>query len=103
MLCGCVMYIAVEMYKKGTPFGIIFGMPLFIFCGLHHCVANVVYLGVARTLDWSFVLAIFGNWARSLLVWLLTKSISLEKLRRENQKLKVDPGRRAVNPEPGNK
>lgn len=91
MLCGAVMYIAVEMYKKGTPLGIIFGVPLFIFCGLQHCIANVIYLGVARTMDWSLVLAIFGNWAGSLLVWLLTKSISLEKLHRENKEMKHKP------------
>lgn len=95
LLCGCIMYIAVEMYKKGTPLGIIFGVPLFIFCGLQHCVANVVYLGVARTLDWSLLLAIIGNWAGSLLVWLLTKSISLERLHKQNVALKVLPDTKA--------
>lgn len=89
MLCGCVMYIAVQMFKKGTPLGIIFGVPLFIFCGLQHCIANVVYCGVARTLDWSLILAVVGNWTGSLLVWLLTKSISIERLHKQNKALKV--------------
>ena len=33
IMCGVIMYIAVLLYKKGTPLGIIFGIPLFIFCG----------------------------------------------------------------------
>ncbi len=51
VLCGIIMYIAVYMYKKGTPLGIIYGIPLFIFCGFQHCIANIVTLGVARTFD----------------------------------------------------
>mgnify|MGYP002626995415 CR=1 FL=1 len=48
-LCGTIMYIAVKMYREKTPLGIIYGIPLFIFCGFQHCIANVVTLGVART------------------------------------------------------
>lgn len=51
LLCGMIMYIAVYMYKKGTPLGIIYGIPLFIFCGFQHCIANIVTLGVARTFN----------------------------------------------------
>ncbi len=60
-LCGVIMYLAVKMYKKGTPLGIIFGIPLFIFCGFQHCIANVITLGVATTFSWSLILAILGN------------------------------------------
>lgn len=71
ILCGCIMYIAVYMYKKGTSLGIIYGIPLFIFCGFQHCVANVITLGVARTFHWSLLLAILGNFIGSLFVWYL--------------------------------
>ncbi|MBR2997731.1 MAG: formate/nitrite transporter family protein [Bacilli bacterium] len=71
ILCGCIMYIAVYMYKKGTSLGIIYGIPLFIFCGFQHCVANVITLGVARTFHWSLLLAILGNFVGSLFVWYL--------------------------------
>ena len=49
------------MYKKGTPLGIIFGVPLFIFCGFQHCIANVITMGVGLAFDWSLILCIIGN------------------------------------------
>jgi len=74
-LCGVIMYLAVKMYKKRTPLGIIFGIPLFIFCGFQHCIANVITLGVASVFSWSLVLAILGNFAGSLFVsWITVDS-----------------------------
>jgi len=61
LLCGVVMYVAVKMYKAGTPLGILFGIPLFIFCSFQHCIANVITLGVARAFSWTLLLAILGN------------------------------------------
>ena len=75
ILCGIVMYIAVYMYKKGTTLGIIYGIPLFIFCGLQHCIANIITLGVARTMHWSVVICIIGNFIGSLLIWYFSKHI----------------------------
>lgn len=75
LLCGMIMYIAVYMYKKGTPLGIIYGIPLFIFCGFQHCIANIVTLGVARTFNWSIVICILGNFLGSLFVWFISKDI----------------------------
>lgn len=72
ILCGVIMYLAVKMFKKGTPFGIIFGIPLFIFCGFQHCIANVITLGVAISFSWSLVLAILGNFAGSLITSFIT-------------------------------
>ena len=68
-LCGVVMYVAVLLYRKGTPLGIVFGIPLFIFCGFQHCIANVITLGVARTFDWSLPVAVAGNFLGSLAIW----------------------------------
>lgn len=70
-LCGAIMYLAVKMYQKGTPLGIIFGIPLFIFCGFQHCIANVITLGVAASFSWTLILAILGNFFGSIFVsWL---------------------------------
>ena len=71
VLCGVVMYLAVAIYKKGSPLGIIFGIPLFIFCGFQHCIANVITMGVATGFSWSLVLAVAGNFAGSLIIWWL--------------------------------
>ena len=74
VLCGVIMYVAVFMYRKGTPLGIIFGIPLFIFCGFQHCIANIITLGVARTFDISIIICIFGNFLGSLGMWYLSKN-----------------------------
>lgn len=71
VLCGVVMYLAVAIYKKGSPLGIIFGIPLFIFCGFQHCIANVITMGVATGFSWSLALAVVGNFAGSLMIWWL--------------------------------
>ena len=73
------MYIAAYMYRKGTPLGAIYGVPLFIFCGFQHCVANAITLGIARTFDWSLVLAVLGNWVGALLIWYFSKDLVLKK------------------------
>ena len=80
VLCGVIMYIAVYMYKKGTPLGIIFGIPLFIFCGFQHCIANIVTLGVARTFDLSIVICVIGNFIGSLIMWYISKENKNEKI-----------------------
>ena len=73
LLCGAIMYLAVKMYKKGTPLGIIFGVPLFIFCGFQHCIANIITRGVASTFDFSIIICVLGNFFGSLAVWYFTK------------------------------
>ena len=83
ILCGVIMYIAVFLYRKGTPLGIVYGIPLFIFCGFQHCIANIITLGVARTFHWSIILAILGNFAGSLLMWYFSKDIKVEKKKRK--------------------
>ncbi len=80
ILCGVIMYIAVYMYKKGTPLGIIFGIPLFIFCGFQHCIANIITLGVARTFDLSIVICVLGNFIGSLIMWYISKEENNEKV-----------------------
>lgn len=77
VLCGIIMYIAVFMYRKKTPLGIIYGIPLFIFCGFQHCIANIITLGVARTFSLSILICILGNFVGSIFMWYLSKDIKL--------------------------
>ena len=87
ILCGVIMYIAVLMYRKGTPLGIIFGIPLFIFCGFQHCIANVITMGAALTFDWSLIICIFGNFFGSLLMWYVSKdAIKIIKKDKKHEK-----------------
>ena len=79
VLCGVIMYIAVFMYRKGTPLGIIFGIPLFIFCGFQHCIANIITMGVARTWHTSILICIIGNFVGSLCMWYVSKDIKEKK------------------------
>lgn len=79
ILCGVIMYIAVLLYRKGTPLGIIYGIPLFIFCGFQHCIANIITLGVAHTMSDSIILAILGNFIGSLIIWYFSKDIKISK------------------------
>ena len=73
IMCGVIMYIAVYMYKQGSPLGIIFGIPLFIFCGFQHCIANIITVGVARSIHTSIIICILGNFLGSLIMWYVSK------------------------------
>lgn len=47
MFCGMIMYICVWIQNyKGSIFGILLGVPLFIFCGFQHSIANAITYGV---------------------------------------------------------
>ena len=85
-LCGTIMYIAVKMYRIGTPLGIIYGIPLFIFCGFQHCIANIITLGVATTFHSSILLAIIGNFIGSLFVWFISKDVVFESKSKRTKK-----------------
>jgi len=89
ILCGTIMYIAVFMYKKGTPLGIIYGIPLFIFCGFQHCIANIITLGVARTFHPSIIICIIGNFVGSLLMWYFSKDIIINSDKLKGNKKRV--------------
>ena len=71
VLCGMIMYIAVRIYQSKNFLGIIYGIPLFIFCGFQHCIANVIILGVAMDFSWILLISIIGNLFGSILINLL--------------------------------
>ena len=87
VLCGVIMYIAVYMYKKGTSLGIIYGIPLFIFCSFQHCIANIITLGVARTFHVSIFICVLGNFLGSIFMWYFSKDFKkIELLQEKNEK-----------------
>ena len=72
IMCGMIMYIAVNNYKKesdviGKYIAIFMGVMAFILCGFEHCVANMFYFSIAGT----FSLKVFAY----LLVMILGNSL----------------------------
>ena len=62
--CGFIMTTAVTFARKGNLLPLIFGVPLFIFCGFPHCLVDAFYI---LTSPVSFVGAnagaVFGTYA----------------------------------------
>ena len=77
VFCGMIMYVCVELFKRGNFIGILYGVPLFIFCGFQHCIANIIVLGIASwqtfTWSWTIILAITGNLLGSLIIDVLMR------------------------------
>ncbi len=80
ILCGILMYIAVDSWKRGTKLGVFLCVPTFILAGFDHSIANSFYNGLAIGADTftlknlSFVIiVILGNAAGCMLVPLLSQ------------------------------
>ncbi|MBQ3470639.1 formate/nitrite transporter family protein [Candidatus Saccharibacteria bacterium] len=69
VMCGVIMYLAVELYRRGTKLGILLGVPLFIFCGFQHSIANVITMGVALQFSWTIFLCAAGNFVGAIVAW----------------------------------
>lgn len=41
--CGFIMTTVVSFAREGKPLTLLFGVPLFIFCGFPHCLADAFY------------------------------------------------------------
>jgi len=78
-MCGAIMYLAVELYRRGTVLGILLGVPLFIFCGFQHSIANVITLGVTASFSWTVLLCAVGNFVGALVAWAFCRSDKLIK------------------------
>lgn len=79
VMCGAIMYLAVELYRRGTKLGILIGVPLFIFSGFQHSIANVITMGVAISFSWSILLCALGNFIGSIAVWGLCRKSAVAK------------------------
>ena len=74
VMCGAIMFIAVELYRRGTKLGILIGVPLFIFCGFQHSIANVITMGVAMEFNLAVLLCVAGNFVGALAAWGLCRT-----------------------------
>lgn len=53
-LCGALMFVAVEGYKRtSNPLIVIMAIAVFILSGFEHCVANMVYFTIANQWSWT--------------------------------------------------
>ncbi len=74
VMCGILMYVAVETYRRqeglSRYIGIVTCVPGFILCGFEHSVADAVYLGMAGLPEGSIrflLIVLAGNAAGGLL------------------------------------
>ena len=84
-LCGMLMYIAVNNYKKhstsiGKYMGIFMCVMVFILSGFEHSVANMFYFSVSNMLSWNTLLYLFvmvmGNSIGAILISLYDNKIN---------------------------
>ena len=66
MLCGILMYVAVQIYRtKNTYIGILFCIPVFILSGFEHSIADMFYFwlsGIYTLRTLAFIaLVVIGN------------------------------------------
>ena len=66
---GMIMTLAVYGARKGHYWPLLFGVPVFIMCGLPHCVADAFYYAAALLFGrfemmmlWAWLWAIIGNY-----------------------------------------
>ena len=80
VLCGILMYLAVDTWKRGAKLGCFLYVPLFILAGFDHSIANSFYNGAALN-EHTFtqqnlmvvLLVVLGNALGGMLIPLLTR------------------------------
>jgi hypothetical protein len=87
VMCGAIMYLAVELYRRGTKLGILIGVPLFIFSGFQHSIANVITMGVAVSFSWSVLLCALGNFVGSIATWGLCRKNTILVNKKNTEKV----------------
>lgn len=81
IFCGLLMFLAVDTWKKGSPFGCFIYIPVFIISGFDHSIANSFYNGVANGLADAFTMqnalvvitVVIGNAIGGMLVPMMTR------------------------------
>lgn len=72
IICGMLIYAAVDQFKKGREYAPLIAVPAFILCGAEHCIADICFFISAGVLTWNFVpfllVVIVGNSMGSLLL-----------------------------------
>ena len=59
IFCGLLMFLAVDTWKKGSPFGCFIYIPVFIISGFDHSIANMFYFGVSGIINMESIFYIF--------------------------------------------
>lgn len=77
VFCGMLMYLAVALFRKGTPLGVLFCVPVFILCGFEHSIADMFYFGASGLFDGRaaafFPAVVLGNTLGAMLLPLMEK------------------------------
>ena len=77
IICGILIYAAVEAFKKGKEYMIVICVPAFILFGAEHCIADICYAASAHALSWNLTLMIaivvLGNSIGSIIFRYFTK------------------------------
>lgn len=90
-LCGVLIYISVDIYKKRNSFiGILVCIPAFILAGFEHSVADMFYFINARSLTTEalgfLVTVILGNAAGGLFIPLVMRAVRALEAKTEKVK-----------------
>lgn len=90
-LCGVLIYISVDIYKKRNSFiGILICIPAFILAGFEHSVADMFYLINGRCLNLQalgfLVTVIIGNAAGGLFIPLVMRAVRALEAKAETVK-----------------
>ena len=84
-LCGALMYVAVNNYKKhnssiGKYMGIFMCVMVFILSGFEHSVANMFYFSLAGVLSWNslfyLLIMVIGNSIGAIIIALYDSKIN---------------------------
>ena len=71
IICGVLIYAAVDQYKRGREYAPIIAVPAFILCGAEHCVADICFFIAAGLPLFEFIpfisIVVIGNSIGSLL------------------------------------
>jgi formate/nitrite transporter FocA (FNT family) len=62
---GVIVTLALYGSRKGNYLPLLYGVPVFIMCGLPHCIADAFYYWVA-ILDGDFAMWMVGAWLLSV-------------------------------------
>lgn len=76
ILCGILVYISVDQFKKGQSWVTLIGVPAFILLGGEHCIADFCYMILTRSFSFQSILflllVVIGNSIGSILFAKLT-------------------------------
>lgn len=78
IICGILIYCAVECFKNGKDYMVIAAVASFIIFGAEHSIADMCYIFSARIFNWNvllfIIIVIIGNAIGSLIFnWVVKK------------------------------